>query len=58
MGKGNIIMKLINVKVMIIQELHTFLVGDLQVVYGHVLKLACKQNLSCQKASELSLIVE
>ena len=47
MGKEIIEMDLTNVKVTIIQYLHTLLGGDLQMVHGDLLKLACKQNLSC-----------
>ena len=35
-----------------------FLGVDLQVVYGDPLRLACKQNLPCQKASQFCLIAE
>ena len=54
MGKGRI--KLTYVKVMIIQYLHTFFGGKLQMVHGDPLRPTCVQNLPCQKASEFCLI--
>ena len=58
MGKGKIEIELTNVQVMIIQYLHTFLGGVLQVVHGDPLRLACKQNLPCQKALQFCLIAD
>ena len=58
MGKQKIELDLANVKVVIIQCLHNFLGGDLQVAYGALLRLACKQKLPCQKALEFFLIDE
>ena len=46
-GKGKTELELTNVKAMIIQCLRTFLGGDLQVVHGDPLRLACNQNFSC-----------
>ena len=52
MEKCKIEIELANVKVMTIQYLHTFLGGDLQMVYGDPLRLLCKLNLPCRKVSE------
>ena len=51
-------MELTSIKVMLIQYLNTFLGGDLQVIYESPLRLACKQNLPCQKASKFSLTAD
>ena len=58
MGKGKFELDLIYVNIMIIQCLHTFLGGDLQMVYADLLRLVSKYNLSYQKASEFILISE
>ena len=61
MQKGKIEMKLTNVKLMIIQYslfVYLFLGDDLQVVHGDLLRLACKQNLPCQEASEFCLAAD
>ena len=58
MGKGKIELDLTNVKVITIQYLCTFLGGDLQVVYRDQFRLACKQNLPCQKTSEFCLLAD
>ena len=51
-------MDLTNVKVMIIKYLHTFLGGDLQVVCGDLLRLACRQNLPSRLASDFCLTAD
>ena len=57
-GKGRIEMRLTNVKSMIIQYLCTFLGVICKVVHGDPLRLACKQNLPCQKASKFCLTAD
>ena len=58
MGKGKIELKLAYVKLMVIQCLHTFWGGDLQVTHKDQSRLAYNQNLHCQQASEFCLIAD
>ena len=53
-GKGKIEVELTNVKVMIIKYLGTFLGGDLQVVYGALLRHAVGK-ISLSKSLRLLL---
>ena len=54
--KGKIEMELTNVKVMIIQYLHTFFGGDLQMVYRDLLRLACQQKKLALSKSTIVLL--
>ena len=50
-------MELTNVSIMIIQCLHTFLGGDLQVVHRDLLKLAYRQNLPVKKPQSFAYLL-